>query len=180
MINGGVIRNIRYIVYIDPEAYSAIPSLDIKREIGRLVGRINEHPQVIEGRVLMMGPGRWGSSNINLGVNATYGDIHNAAALVEIAREEAGHVPEVSYGTHFFQDLVEDQTIYLPLYPDRPEAEFNHAFFADAPNVLTEYLPGSGRFEGLVHLIDVPAVTQGAYAQIVADPRAQQAVCFLE
>ena len=180
MINGGVIRNIRYIVYIDPEAYSAIPSLDIKREIGRLVGRINEHPQVIEGRVLMMGPGRWGSSNINLGVNATYGDIHNAAALVEIAREEAGHVPEVSYGTHFFQDLVEDQTIYLPLYPDRPEAEFNHAFFADAPNVLTEYLPGAGRFEGLVHLIDVPAVTQGAYAQIVADPRAQQAVCFLE
>jgi len=180
MINGGVIRNIRYIVYIDPEAYSAIPSLDIKGEIGRLVGRINEHPQVIEGRVLMMGPGRWGSSNINLGVNATYGDIHNAAALVEIAREEAGHVPEVSYGTHFFQDLVEDQTIYLPLYPDRPEAEFNHAFFADAPNVLTEYLPGSGRFEGLVHLIDVPAVTQGAYAQIVADPRAQQAVCFLE
>ena len=180
MINGGVIRNIRYIVYIDPEAYSAIPSLDIKGEIGRLVGRINEHPQVIEGRVLMMGPGRWGSSNINLGVNATYGDIHNAAALVEIAREEAGHVPEVSYGTHFFQDLVEDQTIYLPLYPDRPEAEFNHAFFADAPNVLTEYLPGAGRFEGLVHLIDVPAVTQGAYAQIVADPRAQQAVCFLE
>jgi hypothetical protein len=180
MINGGVIRNIRYIVYIDPEAYSAIPSLDIKREIGRLVGRINEHPQAIEGRVLMMGPGRWGSSNINLGVNATYGDIHNAAALVEIAREEAGHVPEVSYGTHFFQDLVEDQTIYLPLYPDRPEAEFNHAFFADAPNVLTEYLPGAGRFEGLVHLIDVPAFTQGAYAQIVADPRAQQAVCFLE
>ena len=60
-------------------------------------------------------------------------DIDNAAVLVEMAREEAGHVPEVSYGTHFFQDLVEDQIIYLPVYPDSPRTEFNHAFFLSSP-----------------------------------------------
>ncbi|MDI6830899.1 MAG: PEP/pyruvate-binding domain-containing protein [Actinomycetota bacterium] len=180
MINGGVVRNIRFIVYIDPLAYSAVAGLEDKREIGRLVGRINEHPLVAEGRVMMMGPGRWGSSNINLGVNVSYGDIHNAVALVEIAREEAGHVPEVSYGTHFFQDLVEDQTIYLPVYPDSPEAEFNQAFFDEAPNALTDILPGAERFRDIVHLIDVPQATDGMHAQIVADPRVQKAVCFLE
>lgn len=180
MINGGFIRNIRYIVYIDPSGYSSISTLEAKREIGRLVGRINGHPAVLEGRVMMMGPGRWGSSNINLGVNVSYGDIHNAVALVEIAREEAGHVPEVSYGTHFFQDLVEDQTIYLPVYPDKESAEFNHAFFAQAPNTLPEILPGAERFEEVLRVIDVPAATGGLYAQIVADPRTQKAVCFLE
>ncbi|MBN2028089.1 MAG: phosphoenolpyruvate synthase [Actinobacteria bacterium] len=180
MINGGVVRNIRFIVYIDPTAYSAISSLEEKREIGRLVGRINEHPLVAEGRVMMMGPGRWGSSNINLGVNVSYGDIHNAVALVEIAREEAGHVPEVSYGTHFFQDLVEDQTIYLPVYPDKTATEFNQKFFKEASNALSELLPGSERFEEVILVIDVPAVSEGMYAQIVADPRVQKAVCFLE
>jgi len=180
MINGGVVRNIRFIVYVDPVKYSAISSLEVKREIGRLVGRINEHPLIAEGRVMMMGPGRWGSSNINLGVNVSYGDIHNAVALVEIAREEAGHVPEVSYGTHFFQDLVEDQTIYLPIYPDKPYTEFNHAFFGEAPNVLSELLPGKERFEEIVLVVDVPAVSDGMYAQIVADPRVQKAICFLE
>ncbi len=180
MISGGVVRNIRFIVYIDPVAYGAVPSPELKKEIGRLVGKVNEQPQVAEGRVMMMGPGRWGSSNINLGVNVSYGDIHNAVALVEIAREEAGHVPEVSYGTHFFQDLVEDQTIYLPVYPDHPEAEFDHSFFKEAPNRLADILPGAERFQDFVLLIDVPQATGGLYAQIVADPRVQRAVCFLE
>jgi len=50
----------------------------------------------------MMGPGRWGSSNIDLGVNVSYADIDNTAVLVEIAHEDSGNIPEVSYGTHFF------------------------------------------------------------------------------
>lgn len=180
MISGGVIRDIRYIVYINPESYAGVPSLQIKTGLGRLVGRINEHPAVKEGGVMMMGPGRWGSSNIDLGVNASYCDIDNAAVLVEIAREDAGHVPEVSYGTHFFQDLVEAQVVYLPLYPDRPESEYNEAFFTASPNALLELLPEAGDFEEYVCVIDVPAAAGGARAQVVADPNTQRAVCYLE
>jgi len=65
-----------------------------------------------------MGPGRWGSTNIELGVNTGYADIDNASVLVEVAREKAGQRPEVSYGTHFFQDLIESNILYLPVYPD--------------------------------------------------------------
>ncbi|MEN6581794.1 MAG: PEP/pyruvate-binding domain-containing protein [Armatimonadota bacterium] len=178
MISGGVVSGVRYIVYIDPKWYDAIESVDTKKLLGRLVGRINSHPNVEQGGVIMMGPGRWGSSNIDLGVNVGYSDIDNASVLVELAREEAGHVPEVSYGTHFFQDLVEAQIIYLPVYPDDPETAFNDDFFASAPNSLTDLLPDAGEFARLVHVIDIPAVTDGARAVVVADPQIRQAVCY--
>ena len=180
MINGGVINDIRFIVYIDPETYNRIPGREIKGSLGRLVGRINEHPLVKEGNVMMMGPGRWGSSNINLGVNVSYSDIDNASVLVEIAHEEAGHVPEVSYGTHFFQDLVEAQVIYMPLYPNDPNFLFNLGFFRDSRNALLDLLPEAGDFEEYIRVIDVPAVASGAFAHMVADPQSQRAICFLK
>ena len=179
MISGGVIRDIHYIVYIDPAHYGAIPALELKRGLGRLVGRINEHPSVREGGVMMMGPGRWGSSNIDLGVNVSYSDIDNVAVLVEIAREDAGRVPEVSYGTHCFQDLVEAQVVYLPLYPDDPESEYNEDFFSSSPNSLLELLPDAGDLLDYVRVIDVPAASEGAHVQLVADPQAQRALCYL-
>ena len=68
-------------------------------------------------------------------------------------------MPEVSYGTHFFQDLVEAQIIYLPVYPDDEAAEFQAEFFKAAPNVLLELLPHAGEYESVLRLIDVPQAT---------------------
>jgi hypothetical protein len=64
MISGGIVSDIRYILYIDPRAYASLQPADAKKSIGRVVGRINEHPLVVDGKILMMGPGRWGSSNM--------------------------------------------------------------------------------------------------------------------
>jgi hypothetical protein len=99
---------------------------------------------------------------------------------VELAREEAGQVPEVSYGTHFFLDLVEAQIIYLPVYPGDPEAEFNGEVFRGLPNILTDLLPELERFRDIVSVFDLPATTGGLYARVVADPQTQRAVCYLE
>jgi len=178
-ISGGVVRNIRYILYIDPESYANIPTQEQKRGLGRVVGQVNALPQVHEQRLLMMGPGRWGSSNIDLGVNVTYADIDNTSVLVELAREQAGQVPEVSYGTHFFQDLVEGQVIYLPVYPDDPKALFNEAFFRNSPNGLARLVPALAGFEPWVRVLDVAAICQGACAHVIADPQAQVALCYL-
>jgi len=180
IINGGTIADIRYILYIDPEKYTMVESMDIKKSLGRIVGLLNENPLMIQGKMILMGPGRWGSSNIDLGVNVSYADINHTSVLVEIAREEAGQVPEVSYGTHFFLDLVEAQIIYMPVYPDDPEAYFNHAFFRDAPGILPELLPDAAKFRDLIHVIDLPAATGGKYGNVVADPQSQKAICFLE
>jgi hypothetical protein len=179
-ISGGDVRNIRFILFIDPRWHAAITDAALKRSLGRMVGRINELPAIEKGKVIMVGPGRWGSSNMDLGVNVGYADIDHASVLVELAREEAGHIPEVSYGTHFFQDLVEQQIIYLPVYPDDTEAGFNADFFEQSPNALPELLPDARHYEHVIKVIDVPAVAAGAHACVIADPESRRAVCFLE
>ncbi len=177
MINGGTVTGIRYLLYIDPGRYSVIADSSLRTGLGRLVGKLNVVGA--SGGMVMIGPGRWGSSNIALGVNVRYSDISNASALVELAREEAGHVPEVSYGTHFFQDLVEAGIIYMPVWPDDPAAEFNGGFFDRSPNALTDLVPGAGEYEGLVKVIDLEAATGGKTGVIVADPRCREAVLYL-
>jgi pyruvate,water dikinase len=180
MINGGVVRGLRYLLYIEPRAYAALADPSRKRSVGRVVGRINNLPAVQAGRLLMMGPGRWGSSNIELGVNVGYGDIDSAAVLVEIAREEHGHVPEVSYGTHFFQDLVESQILYFPVYPDDAASDFNEEFLRAAPNHLADLLPACADAAGVVRLVDLDRIQPGLRVAAVADPETRRAVCFLE
>ena len=179
IVNGGIIFGMRYIVYIDPAEYGAIRDMKIKQSIGRFIGKINAHPDIKAGRYIMMGPGRWGSSNIDMGVNVRYQEINNTAVLVEIAREEAGHVPEVSYGTHFFQDLVEDQIIYLPIYPDDAESEYNFDFFTNAPNIFLHLVPDAGGYQNIIKVIDVKSFTNGQRLEVVADPQSQKAICYL-
>jgi hypothetical protein len=178
-ISGGLTPPLRYLLFVDPLRYAAAASLELRKTIGRIVGKINEQPSVKSNGVIMMGPGRWGSNNIDLGVNVTYADINNTKVLVEMASEEAGQLPEVSYGTHFFLDLVEANIIYMPVYPGDPEAAFNRTLFDSLPNVLTDLLPEAGRYREVVRVFDLPKST-GRSARVVADPHSRMAICYLE
>ena len=89
-----------------------------------------------------MGPGRWGSNDINLGVRVSYSDINNTRLLVEIAFARDGYTPEVSYGTHFFQDLVEADIAIMPLYPDTKGSSLNEDFLLGSRNAIADVDPG--------------------------------------
>ena len=178
VITGGVVDNIRCIVYIDPDAYAAIDYPPDKRILGRVVGRINSHPQLVDQALVFMGPGRWGSRNIDLGVNVSYADIDNASVLVELSSKADDHDPELSFGTHFFLDLVEEQIIYLPVFPEHKSSDFHHQFFRDAPNHLTDYLPDCAPLAHLIKVIDFNRLPQKA--KLLANPEDQKAVCFLD
>ena len=180
MMNGGEVSAIHYIIYVDPVAYSHHADSQGKQGFGRIIGQLNEHPAIAEDTIMMMGPGRWGSSNIDLGVNVGYADINNTRVLVEIAREEAGHMPEVSYGTHFFLDLVEAQIVFLAVYPDEAESDFNSNFFNNSPNLLTSFLPEAAAFQHLLRVIDVRAASNGRSAYVVANSATRSAVCYLD
>jgi len=142
------------------------------------VGELNR--KLPNRRFILMGPGRWGSrGDIKLGVRVDYADINHARLLVEIARRKGDYVPDVSFGTHFFQDLVEADIAYLPLYPDEPGKVFNTDFLQDAPNALAELLPDRKDLEHVVRVIHVPAVTGGKLLDVVMDGDEGLALAFL-
>jgi hypothetical protein len=180
-MGGGVAEYLRYLVYIDPESYARIADVETKRAMRGVVGRINARLRERGEPMILLGPGRFGSSNINLGVNVRYADIDNAVVLVEMGRDAGDHAPEVSYGTHFFQDLVEARVLYLAVFPGASgdEQAFNADFFERAPNCLPDLVPDAASFAPLIKVIDVARVGDGQTVSVVADPRSQRAVCFL-
>jgi hypothetical protein len=178
LVPQGVVEGVRYIVWIDPNAYDRIADPATQTQIARAVGRLN---QALAGdRFILMGPGRWGSSNPNLGVKVSYADINQASVLVEIALAQGAHAPEASYGTHFFQDLVEAQIYPLPLYPDDADTRFNWAFFRDAPNALERLLPGDAELGDTIKVIDVPAVADGRRLAIIMNSEEDRALGYLK
>jgi hypothetical protein len=177
MVPEGHLKQIRYIVYVDPRAYRRIPDETTRLQVARIVGRVNE--ALAPKSFLLMGPGRWGTNNPELGVKATYADIYKTAMLVEIGLSDGGTAPEASYGTHFFQDLVEARIYPLALFPNESGTRFNWRFFEGAPNRLGEMLPDFDSFAPYVRVIDVPAATGGRWVEVVMDAEAGEAMAYL-
>jgi hypothetical protein len=165
-------------VYVDPEAYAATESLERLRAVGLAVGALNK--VLPKRQFLLMGPGRWGSrGDVRLGVSVTYADVSNTAVLVEIARKKGNYLPDLSFGTHFFQDLVESSIRYLPLYPDEPGVAFNEAFLRGAQSVLPELLPQFKELADTVRVIDVPRATEGLVLRVLMNADLDEAVGIL-
>jgi hypothetical protein len=114
-----------------------------------------------------------------LGVRVGYSDINNTSLLVEIARARDGYVPEVSFGSHFFQDLIESDIHYLALYPSAAAENFNEAFFKQAPNVLAELEPELAGLEHVVRVVDIPRVSGGLLLNVDMDEEKQEALGYL-
>ena len=175
-VTNGLIKDIEYVVYVNPRAYNKITRYDEKVEIGRVVGKIN---RLLGGkRYALFGPGRWGSNDINLGVKVGYEDINNTLTMGEIAFEADGSTPEVSYGTHFFNDLVEADIIPIAIYPDQQGTYLNELFLQDASNQLPSIAPDLSLYTSVVHLIHVPASTNGHLLHIYQDGQEQEGMGF--
>lgn len=177
-ISNGLIQNISHIVYIDPIRYSELSDLDDLKAVGKIVGLLNSF--LPKRQFILIGPGRWGSrGDIKLGVSVTYADICNTAALIEVARKKTGYMPELSFGTHFFQDLVEANIRVLPLYPDDQGIIFNEKYLTRTKNILKTIFPEYERFEDVVKVIDVPASSDGFNLSICMNADLSQALGFL-
>ncbi|MBI5265855.1 MAG: pyruvate, phosphate dikinase [candidate division Zixibacteria bacterium] len=178
-VSNGLLPDIPFIVYVDPDRYANISDHATLTAVGRAVGRLNQalpHRQFI-----LMGPGRWGSrGDIRLGVSFTYSDIHNTAMLIEIARKKGSYIPDLSFGTHFFQDLVESGIRYLPLYPDDEGVVFNEAFLTQSSNKLADFAPEFAHLSDTVRVIDVRQATDGMILQVVMNADSDTALAYLD
>lgn len=177
-VSDGLVPAVTHVVYVVPEEYDRLKDMHSLIEVGRIVGKLNGI--LPRGRFVLMGPGRWGSrGDVKLGVRVTYSDINNTAALIEMAFKKGNYVPDLSFGTHFFQDLVEASIRYLPLYPDDPGVTFNRAFFENSENSLERMIPDAARFSHVVKVIDIPSVTGGRFLRIAMSGDEGKAMAFL-
>jgi len=177
-ITNGSISDITHIIYVDPGQYGELSDHQELLDVGRAVGRLNKI--LPKRKFILMGPGRWGSrGDIKLGVSITYSDIKNTSMLIEIARQKNGYLPDPSFGTHFFQDLVEASIHYLPLYPDEIDIRFNAEFLLGSDNALPALLPEFTNLAKVVRVIDIPQATNGRHLQVLMNAEKGQAVAHL-
>ena len=138
------------IVYVDPIAYYNMPYAD-KYAVARLIGRVNWHYRDQEKHMLLIVPGRVGTSSPELGVPVTFSDISAFEAICEVEEKEAGYNPELSYGSHMFQDLVEANILYTAVFRNEHTIHYS-------PEMLKKSRDISGEFDGGLELADIVRV----------------------
>ena len=167
MVPQGRVSQIEYIIYVDAEAYFHLDTPDDYAKVAQCIGQINS---ALEGRVfVLVGPGRWGSSDPIQGVPVTYADIFNTRALVEVTSNKSGFSSEPSYGTHFFQDLVESQIYPLAVHPEEPGDHLNVDFIKKSANQISKFIPEPSQASRCIKVIHVPSERPGFTLELVMD-----------
>lgn len=173
-MGGNVSLPIALIIWVDPEAYTALSTTD-RYSVARLIGKLNRrlvHPETMPA--LLLGPGRWGTHTPAMGVPVTFSEINHISALAEVSYQDGSLIPDLSFGTHFFHDLTETNIFYLAIYPENPEVRLDTGWLRTLPNMLPEAVPGDSRFAAVVQVCDVR--DQGLILQ--SDVLSQRLVCY--
>lgn len=119
-MGGNINTTIHKIILVEPHAYNLLNQSD-KYEVARIVGRLNKQIHKETTTVLLLGPGRWGSRIPSLGVPVAFAELNRISILGEIGYRHTGFLPDVSFGTHFFQDMIESGIFYLSLFPENQD-----------------------------------------------------------
>jgi len=175
MVAGGWLEEINYVLFVPPESYFSLPTQSARNKLERAIGKLNQ--ALGEENFICVGPGRWGTSNPDLGVHVEYADIFNSKALVELSGEGIGPAPEPSLGTHFFQDLLEVEIFPLATYIGKDR--FNLDFFYETPNRLAEWIEVEDSLLERLRLIVVSDYRPEHHLELVMNGQEGRALAFL-
>ncbi len=166
---GGNIRlPIDYVIFINAGAYLKLNEQE-KYDVARHIGLINRE---MKGKnAMLVGPGRWGSTTPSLGVPVHFTELCNMKVLCEYSSMKEGFMPELSYGSHFFQDIVESEIFYVAIFDGYQNVIFNPDRILREENLLTSFLPESGKYKDVIHV----AKTDGM--EIYSDIVTQRLLC---
>ncbi|MFU8819721.1 MAG: PEP/pyruvate-binding domain-containing protein [Desulfurivibrio sp.] len=142
------------VVLVSPAAYGPLGVPD-KHLVARAIGKIMRVTSR-ETPTVLIGPGRWGTSSVSLGIPVNFSEICEAACVCEVVAMHEGLIPDVSLGTHFFNDLVEFDILYLAFYPGREGSVLNQEFMAGFRNRFVELVPEAEyrKLEGIITVAD--------------------------
>jgi pyruvate, water dikinase len=129
--------------------------------------------------LMIVGPGRWATSTPALGVPVSFSEINAVSVICELGVMHEGLVPDVSLGTHFFNDLVEMNMLYLAVLPDRKGHLINPDLLGSLPNKLTKLLPEAEALAEVVRVIDGKDLPHASRLRLYADSFGQKAFFYL-
>lgn len=169
-MGGNVCMPVNYIVSVRVSEYLDLPEQQ-KYLAARAVGRLNE---ILKGKnAALFGPGRWGTTTPSLGVPVNFMEISHFISISEVAYNEKGLRPELSYGSHFFQDLVEAGTVYTAIYRGERGVEYNEELLGALPSVYTDLTGDDGPMKDIIGVYDVADRKGVLYSEIESQE------CFL-
>jgi hypothetical protein len=166
------------LIYVVPALYGKLP-LQERYAISRLIGEINR-TATPDSTVMLLGPGRWGTSSPELGVPVSFNDINRINVLCEIVAMHEHLVPDVSLGTHFLNELVENNMLYLALFPKQGNNFLNEEFFLKGLNRLLDLVPAATKWADAVHVIEASDLPVGHTVNLWANAVSQKVVCYLK
>lgn len=153
IIGQAIARKIDKIIYIIPSKYSTMTPSE-RYSVARLIGDLtNILPD--NKNTMLIGPGRWGSKMPELGIPVSFSDIKNVSVLCELAIMHAKLSPDISLGTHFFNDLVEMGIVYLGICPSKNGHFFNEKLILRYPNAITASYKKTDRIAKAIHVVDL-------------------------
>lgn len=134
-LGNGVTRGVRDVVYVRPQGFDASRTPDIAREVASLNARLRAEDR----HYILIGPGRWGSSDPWLGVPVDWAQITNARTIVEVSLP--GMTVDPSQGSHFFQNMTSLRIGYFTVPPDPARGMVDWAWLGSLPELeRTEHL----------------------------------------
>jgi hypothetical protein len=179
-LNGGTMGGAYYqridaVVRVDPQNYYEYP-YHKKPAVARVIGAINLYYRDKDKVVMLLVPGRLGTTSPELGVPVRFAEISNMGIACEVAYEGAGYMPELSFGSHFFQDLVETDIFYASVFENKNTTlYYNPDFLVGRENILRE-LCGEAEDEELSGIVQVFEVSDMSLT-IAADITTGETLC---
>lgn len=171
VIGAGLHCQVDRVILVDGEAYSLLNEQQ-QYAVAKAVGRINRLTPP-EARLVLIGPGRWGTREPSLGIPVRFGDINRAVVVIELEAMHKNLVPDASLGTHFLNELIECDILYTALKPGRGDNRIELALFFAQPNLLAKLLP-----EPAVYLADTLQVVDVENLHFRADAFSQRVEIF--
>ncbi len=175
------ITEIDTFVYVVPEVYGALPVSE-RYVIASTLGDVNRalKKRNRDGITALLGPGRWGTSSPSLGIPVSFADINGVSILCEIVTMHENLIPDVSLGTHFLNELVEVNMLYLALFPSQPGSYLNEDLFLNTPSGLLDLVPAAEKWKDAIKVIPANRlITEGKTIVLTADAQEQEVKCFI-
>ena len=141
------------IVYVDPVKYYNMPYKD-KNLVAKLIGKVNWHYRDLNKHMMLIVPGRVGTTSPELGVPTAFSDISAFDIICETEESKAGYNPELSYGSHIFQDLVEAEILYTAVFQGDKTLHYTPEKLEKTRDMIRDF-SDSDALAGIVHVYDV-------------------------